>query len=64
MILLFKDGEFDDSQIPRTIRSFLDPSSSCSLEDSKTRASVAYWRLIHEDHALFFLNALARLLFR
>ena len=26
MILLFKDGEFDDSQIPRTIRSFLDPS--------------------------------------
>lgn len=25
MILLFKDGEFDDSQIPRTIRSFLDP---------------------------------------
>lgn len=26
MILLFKDGEFDDSQIPRTIRSLLDPS--------------------------------------
>lgn len=26
MILLFKDGEFDDPQIPRTIRSFLDPS--------------------------------------
>ena len=26
MILLFKDGEFDDSQIPRIIRSFLDPS--------------------------------------
>lgn len=24
--LLFKDGEFDDSQIPRTIRSLLDPS--------------------------------------
>lgn len=26
MILLFKDGEFDDSQIPRTIRSLLDHS--------------------------------------
>lgn len=24
--LLFKDGEFDDSQLPRTIRSLLDPS--------------------------------------
>lgn len=31
--------------------------SSRSLEDSKTRASVVYWCLIHEGRTLLFLNA-------
>lgn len=44
MILLFKDGEFDDSQIPRTIRSFLDPLFLLirRFKDARERCILAF----------------------